>query len=75
MSNKYLNLSILCLSLFQIFILFSPIGDYFIVRNINYVYIIIVIFVCVILFIIDEVTKKWFTKHFKDYFEGGKNEK
>lgn len=75
LSNPYLNISILCLGLFQIFILFSSIGDYFVVRNINYFYIILVFVVCIMLFIIDEITKKWFTKHFKDYFEGGKNEK
>lgn len=66
-SNKYLNISIILLILFQIIILMSSIGDYFVVKNISIFYIFIAFIVCVGLFIIDEVTKGFFVRKFGGY--------
>ena len=56
-ANKHLSFSILLLVVFQILILCSDLGMYFIVPNIEVKYIFIVIMVSLVLFFVDELSK------------------
>lgn len=68
--NNNLTLSIILLSVFQIVILISPIGEYFIVQYIELKYILLTIIVCIFVFIFEEITKPIYVKLFKDYLGG-----
>lgn len=72
--NKKLTLSIGLLSIFQIIILFSSIGEYFIVPGIEFKYILLTAIICISVFIFEELTKPIYVKLFKDYLGGNENE-
>jgi len=72
--NQKLTLSIVGLTIFQIIILISPIGEYFIVPYIEIKYILLTIIICISVFIFEEITKPIYVNLFKDYLGGNENE-
>lgn len=73
-NNKKLTLSIILLSIFQIIILISPLGEYFIIPYIEFKYILLTMIICIMVFIFEELTKPIHVKLFKDYLGGNINE-
>ena len=72
--NKRLTVGLSCLIIVQITILTTGLSKFFIVKNIGIYNILISISVCILVFIIEELTKPIYVKLFKDYTEV-KNEK
>ena len=56
----------------QVIILITPLSKFFIVSNINMKYIFITLIICLLMFVVGELSKPVYTKLFKDY-KGGKN--
>ena len=73
--NKNLTISIVLLTILQISILFSGLGEYFIVPNIEFKYILLTGIICIIVFILEEISKPIYVKLFRDSFGGSKNER
>lgn len=67
--NNKLNIGILSIMIIQVIILMTPLSKYFIVTNIKFKYILITVSICLIMFIIGELSKSIYTKLFKDYKE------
>ena len=67
--NKRLSIGLLVLLLIQIIVLSTGLSKFFIVSNIGINNVLIIIAICLILFIIEELTKPIFAKIFKDYTE------
>ena len=72
--NKNLTISIVLLTILQVSILFSGLGEYFIVPNIEFKYILLTIITCVTVFIFEEMLKPIYVKLFRNYFGGNYNE-
>jgi len=71
--NKKLTIGIILLMIFQIGILISKLGGYFIVPNIEFKYTLLTILTCIGVFVLDEMIKPIHVKLFNDYFGGNKN--
>lgn len=67
--NKRLSIGLLILLMVQVIVLTTGISKFFIVDNIGIVNVLIVLSICVVLFIIEELTKPIYVKLFKDYTE------
>jgi hypothetical protein len=67
--NKRLSIGLLILLIVQVIVLTTGISKFFIVDNIGIVNVLIVLSICVVLFIIEELTKPIYVKLFKDYTE------
>ena len=70
--NKRLTIGLVGLLILQLVVMGSGLASYFIVDNIPLSSIILTISICIIVFIIEELTKPIFTKLFKDYIEESK---
>ena len=71
-NNSKLNIGIIGIMIMQVIILITPLSKFFIVSNINMKYIFITLIICLLMFVVGELSKPVYTKLFKDY-KGGKN--
>ena len=72
-NNKKLNMGMLGIIIVNLIVLVTPLSKYFIVSNIGFGNVMIVIIVSLFMFILGEVAKSIYVKLFKDYGKGGKN--
>ena len=68
-NNKNLTIGVLSLLLIQIIILTTRISKFFIVENIGISNVLIILGICLLTFILGELTKPLYVKLFKDYTE------
>ena len=66
-SNKRLTIGLGCLLVVQILVLTTNISKFFIVGNIGINNVLIILGICLLLFIIEELAKPLYVKMFKDY--------
>lgn len=66
LGNSYMNRSMILLGIIQLLVFITPIRNLFNIVSLNIYQVIICIVIVIILFIIDELTKKIITKTFKD---------
>lgn len=66
-SNKRLTISISIIIILQVLILTTGLSKFFIVSGIPFRSILITLMICLLLFIVDEALKPFYTKHFNDY--------
>ena len=64
--NKYLNRSFLALFIIQLVLFTTKVGGLFKIRPLNSVQIIVCLLICVLVFLIDEITKPFLAKRLKD---------
>ena len=72
-NNKKLNMGMLGIVIVNLIVLVTPLSKFFIVSNIGFGNVMIVIIVSVFMFILGEFAKPIYVKFFKDYGKGGKN--
>jgi len=66
LGNSYMNRSMILLGIIQLLVFITPIKNLFNIVSLNIYQVIICIIIVIVLFIIDELTKKIITKTFKD---------
>lgn len=68
-SNKRLSISLVGLLFLQFFVLTTGISKFFIVGGIGINHILIIVGLCLVIFVLDELAKPLYVKLFKDYVE------